>query len=146
MSDSQKDEHEKKVKEKHEEIERELENSLEVSEKIIQQGIADDDILDASKKLENIKDKYNNIMSRDFQIDEVSDGLPIESLKDSVEMDKFGKPNKFQYIDLVEASSLKKEGDKILKERDSLIHNHKMSKIELLEAKLKELIKLSEKL
>jgi len=103
-----------------------------------------DDVITINYTVESLRIKYNQIQSRFKNPEKVMEGLPIESLGDYFEAVKYGKPLKPSYADLIEAEKIKKIGISTLDEKEDLMRNARLAYIDLLEAKVRFLLKQME--
>jgi hypothetical protein len=73
------------------------------------------------------------------------EGLPIESLGDYFEVEKYGKPLKPSYSDVIEAEKIRKIGISTMEEKDEVMSTARIAYIDLLEAKIRFLMRELEK-
>jgi len=92
--------------------------------------------------VDSLNIKYNQIIQKTIKDPEsIIQELPIESLNDYYEAEKYGKPLKPSFADVIEAGKIKKVGLETIEEKEELMRNTRISYIELLEAKVRFLLR-----
>jgi len=138
--------HTRRVNKRYKEIVKEVEKDSDVELKTNSADIALKTVIDTNQKIVSMKNQYADILNKNKKsAEELYDALPIESLKDLYDVEKFGKPTKPQYSDVTQASKIKKEGQKIIESKDSLVLSSKIAEIELLQAKIEAILNISNK-
>lgn len=122
------------------EIDKMIKSSEDVIEKLKLNAEAGMELSAAARSLLKLKKEYKEIIKKDKEND--SDELPLNGLSDFNYFEKNGKSERVSIEDLNHATSIKKEGNEIIDKKELLISNYNISKIELLQAKLEELLKI----
>lgn len=92
-----------------------------------------------SIQLNDLTSKYDEIVKQDKNIDSIIESLPIETLLDSLEYDKFNKTNSIKFKDILNSINVRNEGKKIIKEQEVLLSKTRIIQIELLQSKIQKL-------
>lgn len=128
---------------------REINNIVDGSPEVNEALLKSQDILNevgqTARHLKTLKDEYDSIMKNKISsMDEVFETLPIENLKDLSDCEKNGRPEKPQFRDILRANDIKRRGQSMVEMKQSLVHDAQVVNIELLQAKIAALIKISE--
>jgi hypothetical protein len=97
-----------------------------------------DDILD-------MRFRYDSLVAKVSQAGNVMENLPIESVTDCIDFEKYGRPLKGRFSDIIEAGEIRRNAIKMQDETRVLTEEAQMAKIDLAEAACKALIKLLDK-
>lgn len=138
--------HTRRVNKRYKEINKEVQKDSDVELKTNSADEALKTVINANEKIVSMKNQYADILNKNRKsAEELYDALPIESLKDLFDVETLGKPTKPQYSDITKAAQIKKEGQKIIESKDSLVASSKIAEIELLQAKIEAIINISNK-
>jgi len=89
-----------------------------------------------------IRADYEKIMTRKTRGDLMQD-LPIDNLEDLYQMEHDGYVSKPRFSDLVKANQLRKQGQEIAENKETLITNIKVAQIDLILAEIDIILKES---
>lgn len=112
--------------------------------------------LDNNKDLINsIQDSTNEMIKMRFEYDSIMDKLenspnlietlPIDSMKDLCEFDKYGKISKGTFNDVIKAGEIRRKGLSLSESKIKLSHEAQIAQIDLLKAQCDALLKLIDK-
>ena len=136
--------HKRRINKRHRELMELIEDDDNVIKRVEESAAFLKEAEKNSKKLSDISNKCKVILSKPISSqDKLMEGLPIESLDDSFEVSKNGRPNKPQFRDLLALSKLKAEGDKANEVQDQYLIEAKISQMNLLQAQIEALLKIS---
>lgn len=126
------------------EINQQVDAAPEVAEVLSKSQDLLSDVGRTARSLRDLKGEYDSIMQGIASTEELFESLSIETLRDLYESEKNGRPNKPQFRDVVRANDIKRKGQKIIEEKQILVHDAQMVNIDLLQARIEALIKISE--
>ena len=98
----------------------------------------------ATERINDLKTQYEIIVKSPGINESLADDMPISSLKDSLEYELKGKVSKLQFEDIIRASEIKREGQNIINEKFNITSESIIAEIDLLQATIEELLKISD--
>lgn len=122
-----------------------IESSDAIQKKIAEHEGTLSEITEANSSLQILQQQYLTIMNMKISsLEAVMEALPVESLRDSIELDKLGRASKAQFRDFLKASEIKKRGQELIERKNDIISDARIAQIELIKTKIEELDRILE--
>jgi len=135
----------RRARQKFNERNQKIDNSPIMEQKIKQHFKLINEIKVSSEKLKSLRAQYIEITDRKVDsVESIIDGMTIETLKDSIELEKYGIVTKPQFRDFLKASKIKKQGKEIIDQENKMIFEARIAQIEIIQAKIDALDKILE--
>ncbi len=134
--------HTRRVNNRYKEIRDILNNDDEVLSIIDQNKELFREVRESTEQVSEMRLKYQDLLDKVEKTGNVMDSLPIENLKDMADCEKYGKPSKGSYKDLLEASKIRRKAMDIVEEKSHLTTESRLVQLDMAEATCKCLLKL----
>ena len=102
------------------------------------------EVQDSTESMIKMRLEYDAIMQKIGKELNLMESLPVESLTDSLECDKNGRPSKARYGDFIRAGSIRREGIAETDSKIKLAHEAQVAQMDILKATCDALLKLME--
>jgi len=136
--------HTRRRNQKYREICAQIDGSPEVNEALTKSQDILAEVGKTARNLRDLRDEYDSIMRTKASSEDLFESLSIENLKDLSDCEKHGRPTKPQFRDFIKAGEIKRQGQAMIEAKQNLVHDAQMVNIELLQAKIEALIKITE--
>lgn len=135
----------RRARQKFNERNQKIDNSPIMEQKIKKHFKLMDEIKSSTEKLKSLRTQYIEIIDKKVNsVESIIDGMTVETLKDSIELEKYGTVSKPQFRDFVKASNIKKQGKELIDQENKMIFEARIAQIEIIQAKIDALDKILE--
>lgn len=135
----------RRARQKFNERNQKIDNSPIMEQKIKKHFKLMDEIKSSTEKLKSLRTQYIEIIDKRVNsVESIIDGMTVETLKDSIELEKYGTVSKPQFRDFVKASNIKKQGKELIDQESKMIFEARIAQIEIIQAKIDALDKILE--
>lgn len=138
--------HTRRVNKRYKELTEAIYKDSQLQEKALEHKDIMDSVAVVSLEMSNVKIKHENLINKINKTkDNLLERLPIESIRDSFELEKqldFTAP---RFRDLIEANNLRKKAIDMVEDNDELAQKAKLAQIELIQETINALDRLLEK-
>lgn len=135
----------RRARQKFQERNQKIDNSPIMEQKIKKHFDLINEIKSSTEQLKNLRAQYVDLVEKRVDSAEsIIDGLTIETLRDSLELETDGKVSKPQFRDLLKASKIKKQGKALIDQENKMVFEARIAQIEILQAKIDVLDKILE--
>lgn len=135
----------RRARQKFNERNQKIDNSPIMEQKIKKHFKLMDEIKSSTEKLKSLRTQYIEIIDKKVNsVESIIDGMTVETLKDSIELEKYGTVSKPQFRDFVKASNIKKQGKELIDQESKMIFEARIAQIEIIQAKIDALDKILE--
>lgn len=135
----------RRARQKFNERNHKIDNSPIMEQKIKKHFKLMDEIKSSTEKLKSLRTQYIEIIDKKVNsVESIIDGMTVETLKDSIELEKYGTVSKPQFRDFVKASNIKKQGKELIDQENKMIFEARIAQIEIIQAKIDALDKILE--
>lgn len=126
----------------------------EIKDCVVKDPEVEINFVKAEHSLKEVKECWNNLLLIDKEYnrllekpvkEDLFESLPVESLKDSIELDIFGETSRARYCDVEKAKKIKEKAQILDEIRKNLISKSRVDQIDLIMSKINAILKESDK-